>query len=204
MARTRVSYAEAVRLLGDPDAVRRAAGGLLLAAPTAPEAVLSIFDINGEANSLLRALAGRAPALIRGTRGKRHHELLEAAHGIVVLSSFFDAVAEVHGPRFTALELTDDEKRHMGTAGLRRELRNPVAPMPGVTRGFAGNVGLVEGAMRLMAGRFGDFAGKLAEGRDMPGLDATEVARAVDPAAIEPRIRRAVAPPMLTAQGQLR
>ncbi|XVV11219.1 NACHT domain-containing protein [Actinoplanes sp. CA-131856] len=185
MARTRVSYAEAVRLLlGAPDAAtvagRRAAGGLLLAvAPLAPEVVLSLFDAKGEANNLLRDLVGRAPARIRGARGKRHYELLEAAHGIVVLSSFFDAVAEVHGPRFTALELTDDEKRHLATTGLGRELRNPVAPMPGATRGFAENVGLVEGAMRLMAGRFGDFVGKLAEGRNMPGLDATEIDRAV-------------------------
>ena len=76
MARSRLTYAEAVKLLtGGTDYTailsRLAGGALLLAAPfSAP--VLSWFDAKGEANSLLRDLVGAAPARIKAARGKSH------------------------------------------------------------------------------------------------------------------------------------
>ncbi|GAB2621773.1 hypothetical protein Aab01nite_77310 [Paractinoplanes abujensis] len=182
-----MSYVEAVRLLlGGADAVTiagRAGGGLLLAAaPFAPDAVLGLFDAKGEANNLLRDLVGRAPARIRAERGKSHLQLLESAHGLLVLSSFFDALAEKHGDRFAALELTDDEKRRIGdTVGLRAQLREgQVAPMPGATRGFAENVPEVEASMRGLAKAFGGFVSQLAAGRGMEGLEASAVDRALE------------------------
>ncbi|MFI6235405.1 NACHT domain-containing protein [Micromonospora sp. NPDC050784] len=186
VARSRVSYVEAVRLLtGGTDAVAitgRVAGGLLLAAaPFAPDAVLSLFDAKGEANNLLREMVGAAPARIRSTRGRRHYELLEAAHGVLVLSAFFDAIAEVHGPRFAALEITDEEKHHIGKASaLRAFLLSEVAPMPGATRGFAENLVAVEGALRRMSTSFGNFIENLAAGRGIPAPNDTEIRRAVD------------------------
>ncbi|GGM56123.1 hypothetical protein ACFFX1_07790 [Dactylosporangium sucinum] len=103
MARSRLSYAEAVRVLTggtDHTAVlsRLAGGALLLAAPFVPGA-LALFDAKGEANALLRDLVGAAPARIRAARGKRHYELIEAAHTVLVISSYFDALAEIDGPR---------------------------------------------------------------------------------------------------------
>jgi hypothetical protein len=174
VARTKVSYAEAVRLLlGAPDPVDiagRVAGTAMLAAiPFNTDTVLGWFDAKGEANNLLRDLLGRAPARIRAARGKRHHELIEAAHGVLVLSAFFDAVK---GPQLAALKLTDDEKLSM--------LGDP-APMPGATCGFLENLPMVAAELGEMARSFRNFVRGLAAGRDMPDLDDDDVVdRAVE------------------------
>ncbi|MEV6303539.1 AAA family ATPase [Actinoplanes sp. NPDC051861] len=184
MARSRLSYAEAVRTLtGGDDRVallsRVAGGALLVAAPFVP-GVLSWFDAKGEANTLLRDLVGAAPTRIRASRGRRHYELIEAAHTVLVLSSFFDAVAEEAGEeRFTALELTDDEKRHI--ARLPREHFGSAAPpMPGALTGFRENLPAVERALAQMGGVFSDFIGGLAAGRGVHSMSSgPSVARAL-------------------------
>lgn len=134
MARSRLTYREAVRLLtggSDVTAVlgRLAGGALLVAAPFAGSA-LALLDAKGEANQLLRDLVGRAPDRIRASRGKAHYELIEAAHTVLVLSSFFDALEELHGDELRTVELTDDEKHRIGTLHpLRDELEKYAPPM---------------------------------------------------------------------------
>jgi hypothetical protein len=187
MARTRVSYSEAVRLLlgaapGVAAQAGRIAGGLLLAAtPLSPETVLSLFDAKGEANNLLRDLVDRAPGRIKAARGKRHYELLEAAHGLLVLSAFFDAVAEIHGPRFAALELTDEEKHRIGvTSALGARFSAAVVTTPGLELGFVENLLHVTDEMGRLATAFTAFAKGLAAGRDLPAIGETETGRAVE------------------------
>jgi hypothetical protein len=174
VARTRLSYPEAVKLLvggGDPVAVlgRLAGGALLIAAPFSDKA-LSLFDAKGEANNLLREIVGRAPARIRAGRGRRHYELIDAAHTVLVLSAFFDALAMHAGDRFAALELSDDEKRRIG-AGELHPLGSPAAiSMPDALSGFTENLPAVERALLSMHAAFREFAGGLAaaQGMTMP------------------------------------
>jgi hypothetical protein len=153
---------------------------LLAAAPLAPDTVLSLFDAKGEANNLLRDLVDKAPARIKAARGKRHYELLEAAHGLLVLSAFFDAVAEVHGPRYAALQLTDIEKHRLGsTADLDARLGTQVASMPGLARGFAENLPHVEDELSRTAVSFTAFIRGLSAGQGMPAIGDTEIGRAL-------------------------
>ena len=178
-----MSYAEAVRLLtGGADVAtvlgRLAGGALLIAAPFAPGLVLSLFDAKGEANALLQDLVGNAPARIKASRGKRHHELLEAAHTVLVASSFFDVVAERYGKQFDTLELTDEEKERIAAKGshpLRDELRRPAPPMPGASCGFAENLHAVQGALIFMADAFDEFVRGLAAGAQMPAANPSVI-----------------------------
>jgi hypothetical protein len=171
VARTRLSYAEAVKLLvggGDPVAIlgRLAGGALLIAAPFSDQA-LSLFDAKGEANNLLREIVGRAPARIRAGRGRRHYELVEAAHTVLVLSAFFDALAKHVGDRFAALELTDEEKRRIG-AGELQPLGSPASiAMPDALSGFTENLPAVSRALHGMHAAFREFTGGLAAARGM-------------------------------------
>ncbi|GAA2602685.1 hypothetical protein GCM10010399_36820 [Dactylosporangium fulvum] len=163
MARSRLTYAEAVRLLtGGADTVtvlsRLAGGALLLASPLVSTA-LSLFDAKGEANALLRDLVGAAPDRIRSARGKSHYELLEAAHTVLVLSAFFDALAELGGEQLGALELTDVEKRRLGV--LRDQFGQPAVAMPGPLRGFTENAAGIESAFTRMHGALVAFASGL-------------------------------------------
>lgn len=168
MARSRLSYAQAVKLLTGDDRIallgKIAGGALLLTTPFANVA-LQLFDAKGEANALLRDLVGGSPRRIRSSQGKRHYELLEAAHTVLVLSAFFDALAEEAGEQFAALELTDDEKRRLGT-GVKHPLRDhftePAAPMPGPLCGFAENLPAVNEALHRTFSAFVGFAAGLA------------------------------------------
>ncbi len=164
MTRSRLSYPEAVRLLlGGDDPVTllgRAAGGAMLVAAPFAEGVLSWFDYKGEANNILRELLGRAPARIRAVRGRRHFELLEAAHTVLVLAAFFESLTEHVGDRFAELELTDGDRGRIGAvdAGIA---------MPDAITGFTENLPAVERAFRAMHATFCDFADGLAAAQDM-------------------------------------
>jgi hypothetical protein len=168
VARSRLSYAAAVRLLTggtDPlDLLSRLAGGALLLAAPLSGAALALFDAKGEANALLRDLVGSAPTRIKASRGKAHYELIEAAHTVLVISSYFDAFAELAGPLLAELELTEEE-RHRIAAGDRMRLRL-VPPIPGAVRGFAENLELIEAALLGVHEALLKFAYGLAAGKD--------------------------------------
>ncbi|MFI5912570.1 NACHT domain-containing protein [Dactylosporangium sp. NPDC051541] len=173
MSRTRLTYADAVRLLtGGTDVVTvlgRLAGGVLLASVPFAGDALALFDAKGEANALLRDLLGRAPGRIRAARGRRHYELIEAAHAILVISSFFDALAEVDGPLLAAVELTDADKRRIAD-GTISGFRPLVPRMPGATRGFVEHSEEIAAEFVTMHAAFVSFASGLtaAEGRSLP------------------------------------
>jgi hypothetical protein len=113
----RLSYGDAVRLLGGQDskivsALDKVAGGVLLGGAVAGvPAMLSLFGAKAEAarlgHELVRKLSERRSGLSRYSRTQR----LEAAHAVVVVTAYLEALEETELPSwFTDLELTRAER----------------------------------------------------------------------------------------------
>ncbi|MFI0425207.1 NACHT domain-containing protein [Spongiactinospora sp. 9N601] len=121
MARS-LSYGDAARLLGGgPEhravaALDRLTGGLLLTGTgTGVEFALSLFDAKGELARLCGELLSGLGDRLCGLRRYDRTERLEAARMIIMLTAFFEAVAEsgVELP-FTADELRMDRALQVG------------------------------------------------------------------------------------------
>jgi hypothetical protein len=182
VSRTRLTYANAVSMLAggtDIAVLGRLAGGSLLAPVVSAKDVLAIVDATGEANALLRDLVHRAPGRIRSARGKRHYELTEAAHAVLVVSSYFDAVAEVDGPLLADIELTDDDKRRIADGNVRALLPFAVRS-PSATRGFVEHTVEIDAEFIDMHTSFLTFVNNLAatEGRRV-GTNIQVLSRAI-------------------------
>ena len=96
-------YADAVTLLGGHGrvvaALDRLTGGLLLAASAAGGGfVLSLFDAKGELARLGSELVGGLGDRLRGLGRFDRSQRLLAAHAVVVVTAYFDALAEVGPP----------------------------------------------------------------------------------------------------------
>lgn len=93
-----LSYRDAVKILGGNGrtvaALDRILGGLLLGASTGMSDVLGLFDAKSEfvrhSQDLVRELADRKHKLNRFERTERLH----AAHGVIVLSAYFEVLAK--------------------------------------------------------------------------------------------------------------
>lgn len=137
MAR-RITYAEAVALL-EPDqrllkGLDAAIGGLIGVANTATgglaEPVVNLFDGKAEAVKLgQRILTGLRDRLTSGTRVDRTRRL-EAAHAVLVVTAFFEALDELRLPfDQRRLELTGDEQARLALGGAEWRthlLRSPI------------------------------------------------------------------------------
>ncbi|GLY92458.1 NACHT domain-containing protein [Actinoallomurus iriomotensis] len=98
-----LSYRDAVRLLGGQSgtakALDRLSGGLLLAASATGSAfVLSLFDARGELARLSGALVTELGDRIRGLDRFQRSERLAAAHAVIVLTAYFEALAGLDLP----------------------------------------------------------------------------------------------------------
>lgn len=113
----RLSYGDAVRLLGGQDskivsALDKFAGGVLLGGAAAGvPGMLALFGAKAEAvrlgHELVRKLSERRGGLSRYSRTQR----LEAAHAVLVVTAYLDALEETELPSwFTDLELTKAER----------------------------------------------------------------------------------------------
>jgi hypothetical protein len=113
----RLSYGDAVRLLGSQDSkivsvLDKVAGGVLLGgAAVGFPAMLSLFGAKAEAarlgHELVRKLSERRDGVSRYSRTQR----LEAAHSIFVVTAYLEALGETQLPSwFTDLELTKAER----------------------------------------------------------------------------------------------
>jgi hypothetical protein len=113
----RLSYGDAVRLLGGQDskivsALDKVAGGVLLGGAVAGfPAMLSLFGAKAEAarlgHELVRKLSERRGSVSRYSRTQR----LEAAHAVLVVTAYLEALEETQLPSwFTDLELTKAER----------------------------------------------------------------------------------------------
>ena len=111
-----LSYGDAVRLLGGKDskivtALDKVTGGILLGAAVTVPALLAWIEARAEfarlCQDLVRAFSERRSGLSRYDRTQR----LEAAHAVLVMTAYFEALAAVDLPfRFADLRLTKAEE----------------------------------------------------------------------------------------------
>jgi len=126
----RLSYAEAARLLGGGrspvvTALDTLAGGALLGTAVAVPAVLSLFDAKAEFVRLSHDLVGRLAERRAGLSRYGRTERLAAAHRVLVVTAFFEALAGADLPfRFTELELTERER--LAIVGADPDARSPL------------------------------------------------------------------------------
>jgi hypothetical protein len=150
VAKSPLTYTGALALLGQHerpllDKIDRLLGGAILAStPAAGPAAWALIEPKNEAIGIVRSLLDSAKNRALSTSGHTRRELLAAAHTVLVVSSFFDAVATELGPHYELLALTDNEKlRLVGTTdGLRRVsqlLELPVS-LPSAARDFDANL----------------------------------------------------------------
>ncbi|TCC07694.1 NACHT domain-containing protein [Kribbella soli] len=74
---------------------------------------LALIDPKNEAVSLLDTIVTNVSKRLRGTKDKNQLELVVAAHTITAVSSFFDALPQIIGPKYRDLGLTDQERRRL-------------------------------------------------------------------------------------------
>lgn len=143
----RLRYADAVRLLGGSgpigDAVDNLLGSALsLATAGGSDVALSLFDAKSEMVRLGRLAAGRLQDRWTGYGRYERNLRLQAAHGVLVLTAFFEAfdeVVQVSG--FPGPELSRDDQVLLagGTAlhgdWLQTLLQSPL-PVPAAERGY--------------------------------------------------------------------
>jgi hypothetical protein len=115
-------YADAVKLLGGQEsrtvaALDRLAGGALLAtSATGAGAALSLLGARSELARLGHELVGNLGERLRGLRRFDRSERLAAAHAVIVVTAYFEALDEVDLP-FDAGELALTAADQAGLAG---------------------------------------------------------------------------------------
>ncbi|MFF7880682.1 hypothetical protein ACH40F_09660 [Streptomyces sp. NPDC020794] len=123
-------FADAVRLLGGNgptlDAIDRVVGGALTTAVgPAPELVLSLFGVDAQLAVLSRSLVSRTAERIQGLGRFERTERLAAAHAVIVVAAYGDAMTQARLP-FDVRELgttrTDSVRLATGDAPESRRL----------------------------------------------------------------------------------
>lgn len=113
---SRLRYADAVKILGGSGPVVAAVDNLLGAALSVAtaggsDAALSLFDAKAEAVRLGRLATGALGDKLSGRGRYERNRRLQAAHGVLVVTAFFEAFDEVvRAAEFPAPELTRDEQ----------------------------------------------------------------------------------------------
>lgn len=143
--RRKISYAEAVRLLGAPEhpvvaAVDRILGGVLFGGSVLGAAqLLGWFDAKVEfikvSHQLLVKMAEKRSGLSRHTRTER----IQAAHAVIVVVAFFEAVEQLKLP-VSVRELGIARRQQLTLVGLTR-LFDGTWPMPTPDRPYDSIVG---------------------------------------------------------------
>nr|MDT0658880.1 hypothetical protein [Micromonospora sp. DSM 115978] len=131
-----LSYADAVRLLGGQrsklvDALDAVTGGLLLSAAVPVPAVLGWFDARVEFIRLSHKLVAQFTERRSGLSRYDRTERLAAAHRVLVVTAFFEALEESDLPfRFADLELNSREQAGIVGRGPAAKV-NPYLPLLG-------------------------------------------------------------------------
>ncbi len=142
------------KLLGGVILGAGAAAGLVAlgATPLAPVAAFGVVwgwvEQKGLAVELLRSAVDAVSGNMAGTRGYERRELIEAAHSVIAVASFFEALQEHVGKEFYGqLKITADEKKSLinqMTPGNRKAvvdvLYSSEIPAPSALFGFEENV----------------------------------------------------------------
>jgi hypothetical protein len=173
-----LSYADAVVVMGGREsrtvaALDRMTGGLLLAASAVGGGfALSLFEAKGElarlSNELVRGLGQRLRGLDRFTRSER----LAAAHSVVVLTAFFDVLADADLPLgVRALEITKAEQAALAGGGppgssrlgaLAAGLLRADVPMPAPQRPYEATIEAMRDFYRSLSSELSRFVSGLA------------------------------------------
>ncbi|SEH02001.1 hypothetical protein SAMN05444920_12357 [Nonomuraea solani] len=133
----RLCYADAVKLLGGTDSALVAAldnltGGLLLAGSGGTDQfALSLFDAKGELARLSRELVSGLTERLRGLGRFDRTERLTAAHKVIVLTAYFEAVNAVQPP-FEPEELWPGRAAQVGLATDDRPASGRLKELVGV------------------------------------------------------------------------
>ncbi|MFI7061859.1 NACHT domain-containing protein [Kribbella sp. NPDC050124] len=164
-----LTFEGALRLLGQYEpkyvgAIDKILGGALLAAGgvgvaavvNSPLALLAPLwgwiDQKSEALGLLRQVRANLSERLDGTAGRDRIQLVHAAHTVIAVSSFFDALeAHVGRKNLKALMITDGEKLRL-LDGRARSVRHDVisdlyeaeVPAPSAARGYVENLAEIE------------------------------------------------------------
>ncbi|MER6784058.1 hypothetical protein ABT330_05260 [Streptomyces sp. NPDC000658] len=123
-------YADAVRLLGGNgpafDALDRIVGGALATvAGPAPELVLSLVGVDAQLAQLSRSLVSNAAERVQGLGRFERTERLAAAHAVIVVAAYGDAMAQARLPfdvRELATTRSDSVRLATGDAPESRRL----------------------------------------------------------------------------------
>ena len=172
MTRT-LSYRDAVVLLGgDPPAVvaldRALGGALSLATGGASDTVLSIFDAQGRIIGLGRDLVHGLRDRLRGARRADRTRRLEAAHAVLAVTAYFEALADARLPMAVSeLRLTRQDQLMLADsparAGKFLEVLLAVAPpRPSPHLPYEDFLGVLRQWYELLSSRLVSFASGLA------------------------------------------
>ncbi|MFJ9822231.1 NACHT domain-containing protein [Streptomyces sp. NPDC101151] len=168
-----LSFSDALALLGcDPPAVAmldRARGGALnFATGGVGDGLVRIADARGSVLALGRgAVRGLGRCLGRAEGRAERPELLQAAHTVIVVLAWFQALEELHLPvRLADLQLTRREQLALASAShaaergaaFARLLAATDAPCPAPHRPFEAVTGELRRWYEGLSGRFLDFA----------------------------------------------
>ncbi|MEZ7131539.1 NACHT domain-containing NTPase [Nonomuraea sp. AD125B] len=198
--KNRLCYSDAVKLLGGADnqlvaALDRITGGVLLGATGfGAEFVLSLFDAKGE----LARLSGESVSLLaerlRGLGRFDRTQRLIAAHKVIVLTAFFEAVHEVT-PRSEVKELLRGRLTQVSLATGERPASGRLADLVAVLHDSAlpgdpippGAETMPESLLACYASLSGRLVAYLAEA--LPGLSG-ELVRALEEEVPQAALRR--------------
>lgn len=147
------SYEGALRVLGKYDRpwldkADTFLGVSILVGGAVEPSILDLVDPKNEATACLRKILDGVTDKLTGLSGTHRHELIAAAHTIIVVTSIFEAFREQLGEDFDKLEVTDSEKFRILYAESptgRKEvsalpfLTSLAAPTPNATCGFYEN-----------------------------------------------------------------
>ncbi|MFE0256429.1 NACHT domain-containing protein [Streptomyces sp. NPDC059010] len=170
-------YADAVRLLGGNgpvlDALDRVVGGALTAAVgPAPELVLSLFGADAQLARLSRSLVSGTAERIQGLGRFERTERMAAAHAVIVVAAYGDAIAQARLP-FDARELattrtdsvrlaTSDAPESRRLAAVVDHLLRSHLPLPSPHEPYESTLAALRGFYASMSGHMEAYVCGLA------------------------------------------
>jgi hypothetical protein len=173
-----LSYADAVRLLGGGGnkavaTVDKLLGGMLLAASAVSGGfVVTLFSQGRQLASLSHSLVSRLDERLQGLGRFDRSERLAAAHAVIVLTAYFEALAEADLPFDTReLEFSKTEQVAVMATGVPESARlNKLAvvllrtelPMPAPQRSFEETLGGLRRFYGAASGQLLEFVSGLA------------------------------------------
>ncbi|WP_435859083.1 NACHT domain-containing protein [Streptomyces neyagawaensis] len=170
-------YADAVRLLGGNgpvlDALDRVVGGALTTAVgPAPELVLSLFKADAQLAQLSRSLVSSTAERIQGLGRFERTERLAAAHAVIVVAAYSEAMGQVRLPfdvRELAVSRTDSVRLATGNvpesrrlAAVADHLLRSHLPLPSPHEPYETTLTALRGFYASMSGHMEDYVSGLA------------------------------------------